>query len=105
MPRGKHFVLYLHTHCMFLYQKSHTFAALTRLISDTSTTHVHIPYTRTFHEVFYIIIQLYAHIIILIVPKWQTACVNVIDLNKLPSTIAAEKWMLGNAGIGRYISP
>ena len=28
------------THSLFLYQKSHSFAALTRLISDTSTTRV-----------------------------------------------------------------
>ena len=39
------------THELFLYQKSHSFAALTRSISDTSTTRA---YARTFHEVFYI---------------------------------------------------
>ena len=37
-----------------LYQKSHSFAALTRSISDTSTTRALTPYARTFHEVIYI---------------------------------------------------
>ena len=36
----------------YLYQKSHSFAALTRSITDTSTTRVLTPYTRTFHELF-----------------------------------------------------
>ena len=35
-----------------LYQKSHSFAALTRSITDTSTTRALTPYTRTFHELF-----------------------------------------------------
>ena len=34
-----------------MYLKSHSFAALTRSISDTSPTHVKIPYARAFHEV------------------------------------------------------
>ena len=34
-----------------LYQKSHSFAALTRTISDTLPTRVKIPYARAFHEV------------------------------------------------------
>ena len=38
----------------FLYQKSHSFAALNRSISDTSTTRAQIPYAHTFCEVFYI---------------------------------------------------
>ena len=33
------------------YQKSHSFAALTRSISDTSPTRVKIPYARAFHQV------------------------------------------------------
>ena len=32
------------THSLFLYQKSDSFAALTRSISDTKTTRVYIPY-------------------------------------------------------------
>ena len=36
---------------LVLYQKSHSFAALTRSISDTSPTRVKIPYARAFHEV------------------------------------------------------
>ena len=36
---------------MVLYQKSHSFAALTLSISDTSPTRVKIPYARAFHEV------------------------------------------------------
>ena len=40
------------THLLFLYQKSYSFAALTRSISDTSTTRAYIPYASTFHEVF-----------------------------------------------------
>ena len=40
------------THSLFLYQKSYSFAALTRSISDTSTTRASIPYASTFHEVF-----------------------------------------------------
>ena len=39
------------THSLFLYQKSYSFAALTRSISDTSTTRAQIPYASTFHEV------------------------------------------------------
>ena len=34
-----------------MYLKSHSFAALTRSISDTSPTRVKIPYARAFHEV------------------------------------------------------
>ena len=33
-----------------LYQKSHSFAALTRSISDTSPTRAQMPYARTSHE-------------------------------------------------------
>ena len=40
------------THSLFLYQKSHSFAALTRSIPDTSTTSAEIPYAPSFHEVF-----------------------------------------------------
>ena len=36
------------------YQKTHSFAALTRSISDTSPTRVKIPYARAFHEVIFI---------------------------------------------------
>ena len=36
------------------YQKSHSFAALTRSISDTSPTRVKVPHARAFHEVIYI---------------------------------------------------
>ena len=39
------------SHSLVLYQKSHSFAALTRSISDTSPTRVKIPYARAFHEV------------------------------------------------------
>ena len=39
------------SHSLALYQKSHSFAALTRSISDTSRTRVKIPYARAFHEV------------------------------------------------------
>ena len=35
-----------------LYHKSYSFAALIRLISDTSTTRGWIPFASTFHEVF-----------------------------------------------------
>ena len=38
------------------YQKSHSFAALTRSISDTAPTRVKIPYARAFHEVISIFI-------------------------------------------------
>ena len=47
------------THWLFLYQKSHSFAALTRSISDTKTTRVQIPYVSTFHEVFSINFTVY----------------------------------------------
>ena len=40
------------THLLFLYQKSYSFAALTRSTSDMSTTRTYIPYASTFHEVF-----------------------------------------------------
>ena len=40
------------TYSLFLYEKSHSFAGLTRSIFDTSTTRVLIPYATTFHEVF-----------------------------------------------------
>ena len=40
------------THFLFLYQKSYSFTALTRSISDTSTTRAYIPYASTFREVF-----------------------------------------------------
>ena len=46
---GKRFVRDFHT--LVLYQKSHSFAALTRSISDTSPTRVKIPYARAFKEV------------------------------------------------------
>ena len=36
---------------VWMYQKSHSFAALTRSISDTSPTRVKIPYAHAFHEV------------------------------------------------------
>ena len=39
------------SHSLVLYQKSHSFAALTRSISDTSPSRVKIPYARAFHEV------------------------------------------------------
>ena len=39
------------SHSLVLYQKSHSFAALTRSFSDTSPTRVKIPYARAFHEV------------------------------------------------------
>ena len=39
------------SHSLVLYQKSHSFAALTRSISDTSPTCVKIPYARAFREV------------------------------------------------------
>ena len=34
-----------------LYQKAHSFAVLTRSISDTAPTRVKIPYARALHEV------------------------------------------------------
>ena len=46
LHHGKRFVREL-----VLYQKSHSFAALTRSISDTSPTRVKIPHARAFHEV------------------------------------------------------
>ena len=39
------------SHSLVKYQKSHSFAAFTPSISDTSATRVKIPYTRAFHEV------------------------------------------------------
>ena len=39
------------SHSLVKYQKSHSFAALTRLISGTSETRVKILYTRAFHKV------------------------------------------------------
>ena len=45
-------------HSSVLYQTSHSFAALTRSISDTSPTPAKIPYARTFHEVISILIML-----------------------------------------------
>ena len=39
------------SHELVKYQKSHSFAALTRSISDTSPTRVKILYARVFHEV------------------------------------------------------
>ena len=51
LQHGKRFVRYLISHSIVLYQKTHSFAALTRSISDTSPTHVKIPYARAFHEV------------------------------------------------------
>ena len=39
------------SHSLLKYQKSHSFAALNRSISDTSATRVKIPYVRAFHEV------------------------------------------------------
>ena len=39
------------SHSSVLYQNSHSLAALTRSISDTSPTRVKIPYARAFHEV------------------------------------------------------
>ena len=51
LQHGKRFVRDFHTRWFNLYQKSHSFAALTRSISDTSPTRVKIPYARAFHEV------------------------------------------------------
>ena len=39
------------SHSLVKYQKSHSFAALSRSISDTAPTRVKIPYARAFHEV------------------------------------------------------
>ena len=39
------------SHSLVKYQKSHSFAAITRSISDTSPTRVKIPCARAFHEV------------------------------------------------------
>ena len=38
------------SHSLVKYQKSHSFNALTRSISDTSATRVKVPYARAFHE-------------------------------------------------------
>ena len=47
---GKRFVRDFHTR-WFSIRNSHSFATLTRSISDTSPTRVKIPYARVFHEV------------------------------------------------------
>ena len=39
------------SHSLVKYQEYHSFAAFTRLISDTTPTRVKIPYARAFHKV------------------------------------------------------
>ena len=57
LQHGKHFVRDF-SHSLVLYQKSHSFAAFARSISDTLRTHAKIPYTRAFHEVISILATL-----------------------------------------------
>ena len=66
LQHGKRFVRDFHTRWFNLYQKSHSFAALTRSISDTSPTRVKIPYARAFHEVISILATRYVvrHVVI-----------------------------------------
>ena len=59
------------SHSLVLYQKSHSFAALTHSISDTSPIHVKIPYAGAFHEVISIYFMLENLYLNHVVPECQ----------------------------------
>ena len=67
------------SHSLVLYQKSHSFAALTRSISDTSPTRVKMPYAHAFHEVISIGTAAHWH------PQQQ---------DRLPVPVTASLWEL-----------